>query len=395
MKKTKSIFSKILTVLVICVAMFSFTGCGSTKVNMNDYITVSFEGYNGYAKPRLTVDTDSLNRVIKDKADFNKKLISLDKDNNFWELMISGADLSDLITVKFAEDYQNLSNGDVVRVEIGMDDFIESVADFDKLQKTIKVDFKPLVLDYVVSGLEEAKTMDIIGLLKDYIVFTGANGAGGVKVDIPADFYEEIDGYIFTPTDSGSLSVVRDHKDCGNIRLTFQNVNGEYVNSNGVTVSNGDELKVGVSDFGFKYNVEQEGYIIPENYTVTVSGLGEYISSPDQITEEIKTEVDNQIYRYVAERRKPIDHFPNFKIVGYKWANLKSNAVSHNLAAEKNFLCVMCENDISYYSAGTITKYFSPTILLYDDGTYKVDVGTAHNLEWYPLDKYDLTDINF
>ena len=132
MEKTKFTFSKIMTILVICVAMFSFTGCGSTKVNMNDYITISFEGYNGYAKPRLTVDTDSLNRVIKDKADFNKKLISLDKDSNFWELMISGADLSDLITVKFAEDYQNLSNGDVVRVEIGMDAFIEPVADFDK-----------------------------------------------------------------------------------------------------------------------------------------------------------------------------------------------------------------------------------------------------------------------
>ena len=96
----------------------------------------------------------------------------------------------------------------------------------------------------------------------------------------------------------------------------------------------------------------------------------------------------------MAEKRKPIDHFPNFKIVSYKWATLKPNAVSHNLAVEKNFLCVMCENDMDY-STYKITKYFSPTILLYDDGTYKVDVGTAHNIELYPLDKYDLTDINF
>lgn len=46
--------------MLLCTAAFS--GCGAVTVDLNDYLTVDFDGYDTVGKAKASVDIDSLLR---------------------------------------------------------------------------------------------------------------------------------------------------------------------------------------------------------------------------------------------------------------------------------------------------------------------------------------------
>ena len=47
--------------LVLCTLMcMLFTGCGSSSVNLNDYVVITDEGYDGYGTKSVKLDYEKL-----------------------------------------------------------------------------------------------------------------------------------------------------------------------------------------------------------------------------------------------------------------------------------------------------------------------------------------------
>lgn len=392
MKKTS--FFKIILTLILCVFVFSFTACGSTKVNVEEHIAVTFSGYDGYAKAELSVDTTAIDAYVEDNAKLVKKLEELNPENEIWTGMVSNATLTDLFTISFDENYQNLSNGDIVRVEIKMNDFFSAVTDFATLQETVGVEFSPVVFEYTVSGLEEAKVFDVIGLVKDYISITGGNGGAKATISIPEDFYAEVEGFILDGDRFGaSLYVIKDNQSYGG--FNFKLVKDEEFAYDASALSNGDEINLNVSGTAI-HKLLQEGYIVPDTLSITISDLGEYISSPDQLTDEIKTEINAWIDDYVKSKEGTFNSYPNFKITNYYWATLNPTAIATNIASEKNQLCIMFE-----YENMIAKQYglFTPEIVLNNDGTYIITmddyVHTGFVVDYLLSESYTYEPIEF
>ena len=105
----------ILLMISLLFVMLPLSSCGgSKKVSLEKYAEIVFREptYNGYATPRLEVDTDTLDASVPEETmrKFHKK-VSL-------ALLGSGNKLSDLIYFDFAEDYKNLKNGDTIEVVV-------------------------------------------------------------------------------------------------------------------------------------------------------------------------------------------------------------------------------------------------------------------------------------
>lgn len=102
----------ILLMISLLFVMIPLSSCGgSKKVSLEKYAEIVFREptYNGYATPRLEVDTAALDASVPEETmrKFHKKA-SL-------ALLGSGNKLSDIIYFDFAEDYNNLKNGDTMK----------------------------------------------------------------------------------------------------------------------------------------------------------------------------------------------------------------------------------------------------------------------------------------
>ena len=96
----------ILTVTVMCL---SLTACGgsTTKVELSQYLSVSYTGYNGNGAPRIDFDF----------ADFEYGIMSQWKDKDKMEKL--GELTAVEMTIAYAADIsEGLRNGDTITVKI-------------------------------------------------------------------------------------------------------------------------------------------------------------------------------------------------------------------------------------------------------------------------------------
>ena len=93
MKKIKAI----LLISAAIGAAAAFTGCGKQKVDLNSFIKVESEGYDGYGSASYSVDTESLEAALASIVDSDSNIQSLEN------LMSGELDKTD-----------SLSNGDTV-----------------------------------------------------------------------------------------------------------------------------------------------------------------------------------------------------------------------------------------------------------------------------------------
>lgn len=123
------------------------TGCGTTKVDLNDYVTISAEGYDSMGRATYSFDTEKFLEDYGDKIKLNDEVKSAEITSEN-----AANKLLDLCVQADLDRTGNLKNGDVVTITASISGngnlFVE------KFGSALSVDTK----EYSVEGLEEVVT---------------------------------------------------------------------------------------------------------------------------------------------------------------------------------------------------------------------------------------------
>lgn len=268
-KKRNKIIGIVFAALVaVCVIIGVLATVIKPTINLNDYLTVSAEGYDTVGRAIITFGADKFERDYEDKlssASDKKSRLSQGSYEEaaleFWfneydEPTASATFLSKCVSGK-VDHTDGLSNGDVLTYKWKCND--------DFALDTYGVKLKYEDVEYTVEGLEEAQTFDPFDGIE--VSFSG----------IAPDGRAEISGY---PTD----------KAAENFRYDIDRRNG---------LSVGDTVTVTASmyyaDDLIQYCIENYGKIPSEtSKTYTVEGLDSYIRSIDQVSEDSLKEMQSQ-----------------------------------------------------------------------------------------------------
>ena len=139
MKKTVKLLL-ILTVALMCLSLTACGGSSKTNVELAQYLSVSYTGYNG----------DGTARVDFDFADFEYGIMSQCSDKDKLEKLSELTAVE--MTITYAADIsQGLSNGDTITVKIDLD---------EEKAKEYGYSFTGLEKKFTVEGLTEAIEVD-------------------------------------------------------------------------------------------------------------------------------------------------------------------------------------------------------------------------------------------
>lgn len=279
-KMNPKLLITIVAVVVFAVVAGILLSTSTPTLELGTYLDADpyISGLNGKA----TISTGSLFNDADLEQDL-MKLISSDKDvdrlsDKEMELMFTES-MSNLMlidevldTVIFTlekngqevDELTNLSNGDVIKVKASVP---------SANIKELNVRLESGEIEFTIKGLMDAKEVAVFENAKLEVTFAGMNGSGKVLL-----------GYI-----SDAMP---------DLRVEFEVVNNTYAYSNGDVVE--VALRYNQSDW------ETKGYVPKEtSRTYTVEGLGEALTSSDELSEDIwelmKTRVENELKSQAEE----------------------------------------------------------------------------------------------
>lgn len=154
---------KCILLMACIIATMILTGCGKTKININDYFKYEVVGANGYGTLKFERDED---RIVNDIA-LAKKL----SEEQAFALYLP---IEDVLFHNGSWDKENmLSNGDVIKFKFSLDDSVNKKID--------GIEFTWSDIEYKVEGLSEAIEFDPFDKLE--IKFVGISGEAEIKID--------------------------------------------------------------------------------------------------------------------------------------------------------------------------------------------------------------------
>lgn len=374
-KPGKKFNVKILAVIAAAVLavilLLTLAGGRTTKVKVNKYTSIAYEGYETVGKAKVEFDTDAFVRDYKDKLKLNEKnLRSIVK--NEWGGDLTTAELKEMTDLvrqqlggdQFVENFANelaksctitpntgLSNGDEVALEWSLD--------FDEEDTKLLKDVFGCTLDYKdfsekVKGLEEIGTFDPFENVS--ISFSGISPDGRAQIDS-------------TPTEGPA----------SDLSFSIEKSSG---------LRNGDVVKVTASryyDDVAEYFAENYGQVPdPLEKEYTVEGLGEFVSTaeaiPDDMLEKMKKEADDAFHASVARdwnsdttTLKSFDYIGNYMLTKKDGAYGDHNMIYlvYKVTANTKYTNEedVFDQDIEYYY---FTKFSD--VMLLEDGTCTVDL---------------------
>lgn len=153
----------------------TLASCGVQTVKVQDYIEVMYSpSYNEYAEPELVIDTDGLNALMDSKKTIKyiKSLMNFDEEykelvDEVVEALEEDQDMlpefTDFFEIDFADDYDNLKNGDKVRVVIELESSLADITDASvkDVSKKLGLELSKTEIEFKVKGLEDLKTVDV------------------------------------------------------------------------------------------------------------------------------------------------------------------------------------------------------------------------------------------
>lgn len=374
MKKTVKL---IICATLVFVFALAFTGCGKTKVNFEDYISVEFNGYDTRGIVSLEVNNDAIDDLVEQKK-IEKYIGKLPNGEQL--LMWTGnIRLSQFFNIKLKDTYQDLSNGDKIVVEIEIVKDLEYMGvTFESLQKGLKIKIPQTEMEFTVNGLEEAKILDLITPVEDLIQYSGANGSGTAMVNIPNDFQRQVgDLILVNGFYSDEIKIIKNNTEIGEISYNFK----KDTSSN---LSGGDRIELHCKA-DTSTDMSQIGYdLILDKKEIVVPDLGEYVTSKDMLTDELKEQIINTLDA----------SYPETTNRSFFWGTLKPTAASDNVARD----CAKLFGYVQYPGFfSTVTLRCEFEIIKKADNTYSIDwqqyeiysVERLHNAD------YDVEDITF
>ena len=174
----KLVIGALAAVLIVIVAIVAVIKLKKTTIRLNDYVSVRFEGLDGYGTAKLDFDTSKFYEDNKGKIKPDKKVKSLLKEDTDYKLEIAfgdynfknDKDLCSLLELLYASDYDfqttgsdihKLSNGDTVRL---VWDLSTSEMTTEEAIELAKEAFNVRIIaddmEFTVEGLADVVTFD-------------------------------------------------------------------------------------------------------------------------------------------------------------------------------------------------------------------------------------------
>lgn len=340
-KNNSALFVGVAVVLILLVlASFFALLPRKTKVNLDKYVTVSFDGYDGYGKALVKFDKDA---YLKDY----KKKIKLKKSGNFLQdSLTKNYGAAELLydfyidgNWKIEGDSSDgkLKNGETVKLSWGFSQ--------EELEEQFKVKFTSKGTEFKVEGLKDVQLFDAF---KDFdYKFTGISPEGAVEWKGTGDM-DGSKGYYFTVEPSMDLK-------------------------------NGDKVKVKIEPANPESLIQKYGIAPKETEKeITVEGLPSYVEKADAISDsllqDMQKEITDKIQSQLASQGEEVS-FVGAEYLGYYFLTSKSaNAFEHNILfpvmkvnVQINIPDKSYNAQHSYYFTGAFTN-------LMDEGSGKVTV---------------------
>ena len=340
-KNNSALFVGVAVVLILLVlASFFALLPRKTKVNLDKYVTVSFDGYDGYGKALVKFDKDA---YLKDY----KKKIKLKKSGNFLQDSLTKNYGAAELLYDFYVDGNwkiegdssdgKLKNGETVKLSWGFSQ--------EELEEQFKVKFTSKGTEFKVEGLKDVQLFDAF---KDFdYKFTGIAPEGAVEWKGTGDM-DGSKGYYFTVEPSMDLK-------------------------------NGDKVKVKIEPANPESLIQKYGIAPKETEKeITVEGLPSYVEKADAISDsllqDMQKEITDKIQSQLASQGEEVS-FVGAEYLGYYFLTSKSaNAFEHNIMfpvmkvnVQINIPDKSYTAQHSYYFTGAFTN-------LMDEGSGKVTV---------------------
>ena len=341
-KEGEKIMKKLNQVLLACmlgVVVFALSGCGSTTIDLNKYVTIEAEGYNSMGTVKCTFDDEAFAKDYDGKIKANVKSSDGGTAAEIALELGFGEEVVDVF-LNYCVYYQldkrsELSNGDVVNLKWDCED--------EDAKKYFNVQLKYSDIPYTVKGLTEVGTFDPFAYVSVEISGASPNGTADISQN-------------YDKTEMQYISVWAD-KSSG--------------------LSNGDKVTVTASIQGsIDSFVEQFGMVpSPLSKEFTVEGLPAYVTSSSEIDESTLNAMKQQAEDIcTADWSSPLDEtdiLNGITYVGNYFLSKKDGA-----RGDENCIYLVYKIDAEYagnsYPHYNFTKFSN--IMVSEDGILAVDL---------------------
>ena len=255
-KLNKKILIPLIVIVVAAIAVFTIYSQMKKRVNLNQYITVKYSGYNTAGRAYYDIDREGLVKaVLKAQGKKDSQILTDSSATaNIYNTLNYCIDIS-------IDNSNNLSNGDTVTLKIECNEYANSL---------LSVKFVYKDKEYKVENLEEARQVNVFDNVSVSFSGTSPNAKATVKNNA---------------TDSYLSSL-------------------QFKLSKSSDIKTGDKITVTVS-----YSEKEAlsyGYILTEtSKEYTCDKLDAYISSVDELSsdqqEQLKKTAKDKIEAYCAQ----------------------------------------------------------------------------------------------
>ncbi len=251
-------------VIALVVIIFVFTR--STVIDLNDYVVVEFNGYDGYGTAVCSFDRDSFyadySEIIEKSEDMSA-LLYADYIGYEDEQILYGLYIYDTYSLDITE---NLSNGDKVTLSWEIDD-----SDDNQVENYFNIKLKHSETTFKVENLSEVESVNIFDGIN--LIYTGASPVGTAILENNST----IENIADLPSDYFKLS-----KETG------------LSNGDVITVTLSEEAVLGLEkNFGIKPTSLEQEY--------TVEGLGEYITQLSNVSDDLLSDLQDVSEKNIKE----------------------------------------------------------------------------------------------
>ncbi len=279
-----------VVVVLLLIIIISVATTRKPKISLNKYLSFETDGYDGFGTVRAVIDWEGMEKKYGKKLSFTSKEAEALKSVYGWLLGSSYTAmdyLEDSILISIDQS-SGLSNNDPVTYTWYVP---------DNLKDIVKCKVKYYDGVYTVEGLEEIDTFDAFDGVS--LQFEGSSSNGYANLLYSGEY---LTSYYFSIDPINALA-------------------------------NGDAVTVTIPDFYLDTIIEEVG-MIPETMSKTfaVEGLAEYVESyselPESFLSDLRSEAEDSIFSYVAERYSTGSSLSGLTYVGYIFETLKEDAYS-------------------------------------------------------------------
>lgn len=318
-------FKRLFVLVFSSVVGLFLTGCGSTEVDLNDYLNIEFSGFDGFGTAVVTVDLEQLAEEHADNISDDDKPGGLTNEEYIHASLLSNVELS-------VDESRQLTNGDEMAVSW-------VVRNQEDLEESLDVTFTYEDVTIEVDDLVAVETFDAFENVD--VVFSGFAPSGMASVNVS-------DSLI--PAHSYTMDTMSD-------------------------LANGDAIMVTIDETVITELAISEGVVPAETERqYIVDGLAEYVTRLSEITDEAFEDMNRQgqdaITAYVAQEWDDVDTYDSATPLGYYLLTPKN---ADSVSQQNRVILAYQINTTENFAFNSYIEFYD--LLKLEDGSVTFDIG--------------------